>query len=318
MSNLNQPSGDPEIVITRGNWRLVVAPFGASMRGFAARTGDGAYVDVSTGYHGRDAKQGGEGDVLVPFPGRIAHGRYTFDGQSHQLDQNDKEGPAAIHGFVRNAVWNWSKKGDAIVFTTSFDEKEYPGYPFALNASMTYALTDAGLAVTTTVTNAGTGPAPVGVGFHPYYTVGSDLINADTLHVPFTKMIEFGEYFLPTGRILDVAGTPLDFTSPRVIGDVIVNACYLAPRRDADGMARVRLSQPATGRSVTIWQDRAYDYVVLYSGNALPENLRRRSLAIEPMSCATDAFNHEGWGTVRLEPGESFTGSWGVEAEGVV
>ena len=38
--------------------------------------------------------------MLIPFPGRITDGRYTFDGRSLQLECNDKEGPNAIHGFV--------------------------------------------------------------------------------------------------------------------------------------------------------------------------------------------------------------------------
>ncbi len=66
---------------------------------------------------------------------------------------------------------------------------------------------------------------------------------------------------------------------------------------------------------LTVWMDDAFNYVVLYSGDPLPETHRRRSLAIEPMTCASDAFNHPEWGLVRLEPGRTFAGSWGVTAE---
>ena len=60
--------------------------------------------------------------------------------------------------------------------------------------------------------------------------------------------------------------------------------------------------------------DAAFDYVVFYSGDPLPAAHRRRSLAIEPMTCASDAFNHPEWGLVALVPGQTFSGAWGVTA----
>lgn len=53
------------------------------------------------GYSGGH-KIGSQGDVLMPFPGRIAYGRYSFAGRKFQLPCNDKEGPNAIHGFARS------------------------------------------------------------------------------------------------------------------------------------------------------------------------------------------------------------------------
>jgi aldose 1-epimerase len=61
--------------------------------------------------------------------------------------------------------------------------------------------------------------------------------------------------------------------------------------------------------------DASFGYVVLYSGDPLPETHRRRSLAIEPMTCGTDAFNHPEWGLVTLSPGAIFKGAWGVTPE---
>jgi aldose 1-epimerase len=64
-----------------------------------------------------------------------------------------------------------------------------------------------------------------------------------------------------------------------------------------------------------VWMDEAFEYVVLYSGDPLPESHRRRALAIEPMTCGSDAFNHPSWGLVSLAPGGTLTGAWGVSAE---
>ena len=107
-------------------------------------------------------------------------------------------------------------------------------------------------------------------------------------------------------------GSALDFRKPKPVGGVVFNDCYLGPRRDADGRVRIRLSGGEAGRSLTVWMDEAFGYVVLYSGDPLPDDHRRRALAIEPMTCGSDAFNHPEWGLAVLEPGQTLSGSWGV------
>jgi aldose 1-epimerase len=50
--------------------------------------------------------------------------------------------------------------------------------------------------------------------------------------------------------------------------------------------------------------------LMLFTGDLLP-NVNRRSLAVEPMSCPPNAFR-TGIALIRLEPGSSFTGEWGI------
>jgi aldose 1-epimerase len=304
---------DTEIVLRHADLRLRVSPYGASLRGMWRETADGTAVDIVTGYSGANNKAGGQGDVLIPFPGRVAGGRYNFGGRSYQMPTNDKDGPNAIHGFLRTVVWNITGQTESeISFTTPLHADAAPGYPFSLRAAVTYALGDAGLTCRFTVTNTGNEPAPVAAGFHPYFTVGSEHIDGDTLRLPFASVLEF-ENLIPTGCVLPVDGTPLDFRAPRQIGAVALNHCFLHPTRDPDGLARVTLSAPeGDGRAVTVWMDRAFDYVVVYSGDPMPETHRRRALAIEPMTGASDAFNHPDWGLATLAPGATLTGTWGV------
>jgi aldose 1-epimerase len=72
------------------------------------------------------------------------------------------------------------------------------------------------------------------------------------------------------------------------------------------------LSDPGSDRAVTLWQDESFPYLMVFTGDTLPEPHRRRGLAVEPMTCAPDAFN-SGDGLLVLAPGETFTGSWGIE-----
>ena len=305
---INTP--DTELTLTYGDWHLTAAPYGASLRGLSH-----AGRPVITAYTGGDTKVGGEGDVLIPFPGRVAGGSYSFAGMAYQMDKNDKEGPNAIHGFLRHTLWDIAAQAaDSVTFTATLAADAHPGYPFALSVSLTYALSETGLATEFEIENTGDRPAPVAAGFHPYFTVGSALIDGDTLGVPFASCLEFDDALIPTGKVLPVDGTRFDFRQPRVLGDTVLNVCYLHPIRDPDGLLRIRLSNSTAQTALTVWMDTAFDYIVLYSGDPLPESHRRKSLAIEPMTCGADAFNHAEWGLTTLVPGETLVGRWGVGA----
>ena len=107
-----------------------------------------------------------------------------------------------------------------------------------------------------------------------------------------------------------------DFRRPRSIGATALDHCYTDLDRDDHGLARIDLGDPATGSGVTLWLDGSYPYVMLFTGDPLP-NVARRALAVEPMSCPPNAFR-SGDGVRRLEPGEAFTGTWGITPVGPI
>lgn len=300
---------DTEFTLTHGAYELVVAPYGASLRGLTCHG-----KPVVTGYHGKDGKVAAQGDVLIPFPGRVTDGRYQFEGQTYQMPQNDHEASSAIHGFLRTQMWETAwVQSDAASFHTHLLPDQHPGYPFSLSVRITYRLSSEGLAVEFEVENAGSGNAPVAAGQHPYFTVGSAWIDADTLHLPFESYLEYKD-LLPTGRVLPVEGSHFDFRHAHSIGSVQFNTCFLQPHRGSDGRISIHLAAK-DGTALTVWLGAAFDYVVLYSGDPLPEDHRRRALAIEPMTCGSDAFNHPDWGLTVLAPGQTLVAKWGVTAE---
>jgi aldose 1-epimerase len=295
---------DPtEFELVSGQWSAIVSSRGASLRGLSY---DGS--PVVTGYRGAANKQGGQGDVLIPFPGRVAGGRYRWDGLDYQLPITDKDGPNAIHGFVRTVDWQVeSRTLFAIAFSYRFAGA--PGYPFPLTLRIEYSLDANGLQVDTIISNTGALDAPVAMGFHPYFTVGSPRVDSDTLTLPFSDVLEF-ERLIPTGRVMTVAEAGLDFRLPRVIGSTQFNHCFATPTRGADGLARVRLNYGL--RAFALWMDESFNYCVIYTGDALPPGVARSSIAIEPMTCGSDAFNHHDWGLQRLNIGSTITAQWGV------
>ncbi len=307
----SSPESDAEILFAYDDLRLRVSPFGASLRGLWRETA-GVVEPIITAYSGKANKVGGQGDVLIPFPGRVRDGQYTFEGHTYQMPRNDKDGPNAIHGFVRSQLWRVAEhRKNRATFVVDY-APDTTAYPAALQAIVTYSLDENGMMCRFSVKNTGYKAAPVGVGFHPYFAVSEGLIDADTLHLPMQSVLEFGDALIPTGSVLPVEDTPLDFSAPRVIGDTRFNTCFTYPTRDGNGITRIVLSSPETDRATTVWMDEAFGFVVLYSGDPLPETHRRRALAIEPMTCGSDAFNHPEWGLVALPAGETFAGAWGV------
>ena len=164
------------------------------------------------------------------------------------------------------------------------------GYPFALALEVEYFLDAAGLHVRASACNVGIAAAPFGVGFHPYFTVGTPRIDAATLTLPAARALTTDERMIPNGDRA-VVGTPLDFRAPRPIADTVLDTCFADLARDANGRARIVLAAPDGGPTLTLTLDPAYGFVQVYSGDNLPDPAtRRRGLAIEPMTCPANAF----------------------------
>lgn len=305
---------DTEITLACDRQRAVVSPWGASLRRYFLVEAGGRETDIVWGYSGGSQKKGGQGDVLIPFPGRIAEGRYSFDGRAFQLERNDKEGPNAIHGFVRTLPWRVSHvEPGSVAFDIRLEAEQYgsKGYPFSLAIRVAYSLDGKGLSCSFDVENVGARPAPVGVGFHPYFTVGSMMVDDAEARIPGAGFLEFNDKLTPTGTILPAAGTEWDCRDFRRIGEKKFNHCYVQLDRDAAGMATASLRHAGSGRVVEVTMDRSFSAIVVYTGDAIAD-APRRAFAIEPMTCASDAFNHPEWGLKRLTPGEHFSGRYTI------
>jgi aldose 1-epimerase len=144
---------------------------------------------------------------------------------------------------------------------------------------------------------------------HPYFTVGTPPVDSLTLTVPARTVVGSGARGLPT-EAHDVEGTDYDFRRPRVLGATQLDNTFTDLEPDDDGVTRVQLRDEGSGVEVTVWADEAYTHFQLFTGDPLPD-VNRRSLAVEPMSCPANAFR-SGDGVVRLEPGASWAGVWGI------
>jgi aldose 1-epimerase len=297
-----RPSGE-QFELVAGDQRATVVEVGAGMREYEV---EGRLV--LDAYPADRMRDGAHGAPLVPWPNRIDGGRYAFAGDDHQLALTEPEAGNAIHGFGLWRPWQAVERAaDSVVMAARFHPRQ--GYPFALDVRVAYRLDSDGLSVETTATNIGARACPYGQGHHPYLSPGAGLIDGCRLQLPGRTRLLTDERGIPSGRE-PVEGTGFDFLEPRLVGHAQVDHAFTDLVRDASGRAWTRLWSP-DGACRELWQDGSYEFVEVFTGDALAPARRRRGLAAEPMSCAPNAFV-SGDGTVTLEPGESFSGTWGV------
>ncbi|HSD76903.1 MAG TPA: aldose 1-epimerase family protein [Solirubrobacteraceae bacterium] len=301
------PATGRQIELRAGGASAVVTEVGASVR--VLRLGGRDVVDgVGPGEPALD----GQGQALVPWPNRVRDGRYRFAGRELQLPLTEPAKGNAIHGFGRFAAWDVAEAAPDRARLRLFVAPQ-AGYPFALEVEVEHVLDAGGLTVRTTGRNVGDAELPFGAGFHPYVTAGTPRIDDTVLQVRAGTRLVTDERGIPTGERAAVAGTEYDFATPRPLGATSLDTAFGDLARDDHGRATVRLRAP-DGGGVDVWLDEHHRYLMLFTGDTLPEpERRRRSLGVEPMTCAPDAFR-SGDGLRTLAPGESLTCAWGIRA----
>jgi aldose 1-epimerase len=294
---------NPDVAVDQ---RVVVVEVGGGIRSFTV--GD---RDVVDGYAEDAMADGGRGQVLVPWPNRIEGGAYSFGGKDLQLPLTEVAKGNAIHGLLRWATWTVYEHEPFAALGVQALVHPQPGYPFVVRVQVRYEIWD-GLRVTTTATNLGEVAAPYGLGFHPYLSAGGGTVDALALTCPAGTVLHSDEQGIPRSRGT-VDGTDYDFRSSRPIGDLVLDHAYTDLQRDDAGLATVTLSDPAGAWSSELWMDSSFGHLMVYSGDTLAPDRRRRGLAVEPMTCPPNAFR-TGEALITLEPGESTTSTWGIRS----
>jgi len=297
------PSGH-QFEIVHGDQRATIVEVGGGVRTYVV--GD---RDVLDPYPLGSMRDGAHGAVLVPWPNRLADGRYRFDGVDHQVALTEPSKDNAIHGFLMWRSWSaLEHESSRVVMGTRLHPMM--GYPFNLELRVTYQLDDGGLTVTTDATNVGAEPCPYGCGQHPYLSPGSGLIDDCVLELSAdTRIVTDDVRQLPV-ETEAVDGTAFDFRRGKVLGALQIDFPFRELSRDEEGRAWVRLSAP-DGNRAELWVGETYPIIEIYTGDTLDPKRRRRGLGTEPMTCAPNAFS-SGDGLVRLTPGDTFTTTWGA------
>ena len=294
-----RPSGG-QFELRYGEQRANIVEVGGGLRRYTV--GDREVLD---GYGEDELCRSGRGQVLAPWPNRIEDGVYEYGGARHQLPLDDVANRCAIHGLARwRPMHALEQTSDRL--TLGLVLYPQPGYPFSLRLIVIYRLGDDGLSVRSSAKNLGDQPCPFGLGQHPYLMPRAALVDEAVLRVPAQTVISMNERSLPQ-QPRRVSGA-YDLREGRVLGDTVLDTAYTDLLRDDAGLAHVRFDD------ISVWVDDAYAYVQVFTGDPLPD-IARRSLAVEPMTCAPNAFR-SGDGLRTLEPGEEVEARWGISLTG--
>ena len=248
----------------------------------------GHLVDITLGFDTLApylAKNPYFGAIVGRYANRIGGAKFTLDGKEYTLAKND--GPNSLHGGLKGfdkVVWqaqSFQKSAEVgvILNYTSADGEE--GYPGTVHATVTYTLNDKNefsIDYQATTDKA----TPINLTNHTYFNLageGNGNILSEELMLNADHFTPVDATLIPTGKIVSVKGTPLDFTKPTTIGarindpyeQMVLGKGYdhnFVINRTAPGLTlAARAYDPTSGRVLEV--DTTEPGVQLYTGNFL-------------------------------------------------
>jgi len=287
--------------LRRGDALAVVTELAAGLRLFSR-----AGVQLTETYGDDEIPPGGSGITLAPWANRVEDGKWFLDGKKQQLAITEVARNNASHGLLRNASYALVDESEHSV---TLEATIFPqhGYPFLARHRVQYLLTeDLGLEVRQTLANDSKKAAPFVLGAHPYLRLGDTAVEELVLTVSADTQLLADERLIPRGSAPVQGDT--DFRAGLHVAPLNVDVALTGLQFDG-GKARHTLAAP-DGRQVSLWQDESCQYVHVYVSTQYPG--RSRAVAVEPMTGPANAFN-SGDGLRWVQPGESFTMSWGID-----
>jgi galactose mutarotase-like enzyme len=275
------------------------------------------------------------GAFLVPFANRI-RGQASSDGktisikvggQSVNLPANwSGKTPGAekvaMHGLMLNSKFEnieQQNTTDASTVSGIFHAGNWDGHwPSSTDVTIRIALSNDSAEFAITAKNVGKDPLPVGIGWHPYFSIPSAERKQARLHLPASRVALMNNYddVFPTGQVWPVSmnGGRYDFTARdgKPLDDIFLDDNFQDLTRGPDGSADATVVDPASKYGIRIRAESPQIKTMqVYSP------LDKDFVAIEPQFNFPDPYGSE-WkntntGMVLLKPGESTT--WRVRLE---
>jgi aldose 1-epimerase len=280
----------------------IVPSIGGILQGFTVQH-NGAPLNVIDHYPNASAAEnefessGFKSAKLSPFVCRMKNGQYRFSEQTYKIE-GFYLGDHAIHGLIYKqpfeVIEQSATEKNALVKMICHYRKLDSGYPFDYDCEVTYQLSaDNQLQVSTTIINKDAGHIPVADGWHPYFSFGGS-INECMLEFQGNHQVEFDDQLIPTGEQMPYE----TYGSLKLLGDQFFDNCFVLNFAECQPMLVFR--DPVKKIQLEIRPDQSYPYLQIYT----PPH--RKSIAIENLSAAPDAFNN-GMGLITLPAGESVT-----------
>jgi aldose 1-epimerase len=316
-----------EYTLTNANgMQLSIINYGGTITKMTAPDKQGQFGDVVLGYQSLEGylQRGNPyfGALIGRYGNRIAHGKFTLDGNTYTLPLNNNGN--TLHGGDKGfdkVVWNAEKQGDNSLKLTYHSKDGEQGFPGNLDVTVVYTLTpDNSVKIDYTATT--DKATPVNLTNHAYYNLsaGTDSTVLDhELQIDANKYTPVDALLIPTGQIADVKGTPFDFTTSKPIGRDIaqVKGGYdhnWVLNKQGNNLAKVATAyHPKSGRVMDVYTTEPG--LQFYSGNFLDGRLantkggakyvQHAALCLETQHFP-DSPNHPNFPNTILKPGETY------------
>ena len=318
----------PIYTMTSGQVEVRVTAYGAHLVSVKAPDRNGKIADVVLGYDKLEdylrVPNPFLGAIVGRYGNRIGLGKFTIDGKQYQIPVNN--GVNALHGGPMGFdkyVWQSHAIADGVEFTHVSPDGDM-GFPGMLAAKVRYTLTGSTLRIEY---SASTDKATVvNLTNHSYFNLRGDDkadILGDKIEINADKFTPVDAGLIPTGELLPVAGTPLDFRKPEVIGARIDADNEQMKRGNGydfnfvlngkPGTLRLAavVTDPVSGRKLTV--ETTEPGVQFYSGNQLDGSFVGRhgipyakhwGFCLETQHFP-DSPNHPNFPSTLLRPGET-------------
>lgn len=330
------PGGKPVEVFTITNsngMQLRAMTYGAIIQSIKVPDAKGVMGDVVLGFDsvaGYVKESPYFGAIVGRYGNRIARGRFTLDGTSYTLAVNN--GVNALHGGLKGfdkVVWEpkmvQTDSTTGVMFTyVSPDGEE--GYPGAVTVKVTYQVMNARNELVIDYEAYSDKATPINVTNHSYFNLagpGGDILGHE-MTIDADSMTPVDTTLIPTGKIVNVTGTPFDFRTPTTIGarigaddqQIRFGGGYdhnFVVRRSTPGLVHVaHVHEPTTGRTLDV--SSTEPGVQFYSGNFLDGTIKGKGGTVYPHRGAfcletqhyPDSPNQPNFPSTILRPGTTY------------
>ena len=321
---------------SRSGASMEISELGGAIVSLTAADRDGEFADVVLGFNDLESYLADTnpyfGAIVGRYANRIAGGRFTLDGETYTLPQND--GNNSLHGGVRGltrVVWDGEPiltehgRGVALRYRSPDGEEGYPGN---VDFEVRYVLGVNDLRIEAEAVS--DRPTVVNLSFHSYFNLkgeGEGDILDHELSLPSLAYTPVGADLIPTGEIASVQGTPMNFVQLTRVGDRIDDdfeqlrfgggydhnwVVQESGAAVAEPEPVARLHEPESGRLLLVTS--TAPGLQLYTGNFLDGTLvgksgrpyvRRGGLCLETQHFP-DSPNQPGFPSTVLRPGETY------------
>ncbi len=306
--------------ITDGDMSAEVIDYGATLRSLIVPDKNGKPTDVVLGYDTVEEyieNDGYIGATVGRFANRICKGKFTLNGEQYTLATND--GPNHLHGGIEGydkRVWDLKDEdGSLACYLVSPDGDE--GYPGTLEIKVTYAIIDGGLSIHyEAASDKDTIFNPTN---HAYFNLdGKDKVNDQYLKINADYFTPNDADCLPTGEILSVKGTSMDFTEFHTIAERADMDEFVKPYGGYDVNFVLNGKSPACEvysdkNGIVMTVETTEPGVQLYTGNGTSDRKGKdgaeygwRSAFCLETQHYPDCINHSDWPSCVLKAGELF------------